>query len=147
MELITLSIGYIVNTLAKNAEVQASVDDFVSASAKWIRSWFSGSDDEEVLDELQENPDNVEAKEALKDNLQSMTQDDDFKEKLSKWVREYEKPNPSLKNVLDNVELEIEGNINIGDKDGGGQHFDQKNIVKKSKIKGGGDFNLGDLSS
>lgn len=147
MELITLSIGYIVNTLAKNVEVQTSVDDFVSASAKWIRSWFSGSDDENVIDELQENPESVEAKETLKDNLQQMTRDEDFKEKLSKWVREYEKPNPSLKNVLDSVELEIQGNINVGDKDGGGQQFDQKNVIRKSKIKGGGDFNLGDLSS
>lgn len=147
MELITLSIGYIVNTLAKNAEVQDAVDDFVSASTKWIRSWFSGSDDEGVIDNLQENPDDTEAKATLKDNLQELTKDEDFKQKLSKWVHEYEKPNPSIKNVLDNVELEIEGNINIGDKDGGGQKFDEKNIVKKSKIKGGGDFNLGDLSS
>ena len=147
MELITLSIGYIVNTLAKNVEVQDAVDDFVSASTKWIRSWFSGSAAETVIDDLQENPDDAEAKATLKDNLQELTKDEDFKQKLSKWVREYEKPNPSLKNVLDNVELEIEGNINIGDKDGKGQQFDQKNVVRKSKIKGGGDFNLGDLSS
>lgn len=147
MELITLSIGYIVNTLAKNAEVQNAVDDFVSASAKWIRSWFSGSEDEGLVDEIEENPDSNQARETLKNNLEQMTQDEEFKEKLSKWVREYEKPNPSLKNVLDNVELEIEGNISIGDKDGKGQQFDQKNVVRKSKIKGGGDFNLGDLSS
>lgn len=147
MELITLSIGYIVNTLAKNAEVQGVVDDFVTSSAKWIRSWFSGSNEEKIVDALSEDPDNMEAQEALKDNLEALSEDDIFREKLIKWVQEYEKPNPTMKNVLDHVELEIEGNINIGDKDGGGQKFDQKNLVKKSKIKGGGDFNLGDLSS
>ena len=52
-----------------------------------------------------------------------------------------------MKNVLEDVELDIAGQINIGDKDGDGIAHDQKNIVKRSKIKGGGDFNLGDLSS
>jgi len=54
------------------------------------------------------------------------------------------KNNLSKKNVAEDVDIEVEGNIAIGDKRDDGKHYDQKNVVKKSKFKGKGDFNLGD---
>lgn len=50
----------------------------------------------------------------------------------------------SSKNIVENTELEIEGQINIGDKGDQKGEFNKKNVVKGSKIKAGGDFNLGD---
>jgi len=52
--------------------------------------------------------------------------------------------NLSKKNVAEDVDIEVEGNIAIGDKRDDGKQYDQKNVVKKGKFKGKGDFNLGD---
>jgi hypothetical protein len=53
-------------------------------------------------------------------------------------------PASSSKNVVKNTELEIEGQIKIGDKGDKKGEFNKKNIVERSKIKSGGDFTLGD---
>jgi hypothetical protein len=52
--------------------------------------------------------------------------------------------NISKKNVAEDVDIEVEGNITIGDKRDDGKQYDQKNVVKKGKLKSKGDFNLGD---
>jgi hypothetical protein len=52
--------------------------------------------------------------------------------------------NLSKKNVAEDVDIEVEGNITIGDKRDDGKQYDQKNVVKKGKLKSKGDFNLGD---
>ncbi len=147
MELITLSIGYIVNTLAKNKEVQGAVDDFVTQSVNWMRSWFGKEDEGEALMNLESNLESEKAKSDLEDSMKDLVKDDAFRIKLERWVKECDKPEPSMKNVLENVELEIEGNVNIGDKGVEGTSYDKKNVIKNSKIKGGGDFNLGDIGS
>ena len=48
-------------------------------------------------------------------------------------------------NVSADIEIEVKGHINIGDKGGSDQVYNKKNVVKTGKIKGGGDFNLGDM--
>ena len=53
-------------------------------------------------------------------------------------------PASSSKNAVKNTELEIEGQIKIGDKGDKKGEFNKKNIVEGSKIKSGGDFTLGD---
>lgn len=50
----------------------------------------------------------------------------------------------SIKNVVKKTELDIKGQINIGDKGDKKGDFIKKNVLEKSKIKGGGDFTLGD---
>ncbi|MCF8368895.1 MAG: hypothetical protein K9G76_07610 [Bacteroidales bacterium] len=144
MELITLGIGFIVNTFAKNKEVHSVVDDFVTQSAKWVRGWFVKNDQEEVIKKLEEQPDSEETKATMNSTMQEMIKDDQFKLELEKWVSECQKPLPSMKNVLENVNIEVAGNINFGDKGGSDQVYDQKNIMRGSNIKGGGDFNFGD---
>lgn len=145
MELITLGIGYIVNTFAKNKEVHSVVDDFVTESAKWVRSWFVKNDQEPLIQKLEEEPESEEVKAELSDAIGGMVQDDQFKAELKKWVVECKKPIPSMKNVLEDIEIEVKGHINIGDKGGSDQVYNKKNVVKTGKIKGGGDFNLGDM--
>ena len=46
--------------------------------------------------------------------------------------------------MIEDANLEIEGNIKIGDKSEGQNNFDEKNTMKNVTIKGGGDFTLGD---
>ena len=50
----------------------------------------------------------------------------------------------SVKNVVEKTELDIKGQINIGDKGEKKGDFNKKNVIVESKIKGGGDFTLGD---
>lgn len=50
----------------------------------------------------------------------------------------------SSKNVVANTELDIEGQIKIGDKGDTKGEFNKKNVVEGSNIKSGGDFTLGD---
>jgi hypothetical protein len=52
--------------------------------------------------------------------------------------------NISKKNVAEDVDIEVEGNITIGDKRDDGKQYDQKNVIKKGKLKSKGDFKLGD---
>ena len=72
MELITLSLGYIVNTLAKNQEVQGVVDDFVSASTAWIRGWFNDGEQDDLVSKLEKEPDNVEVQKEMQEALTNM---------------------------------------------------------------------------
>jgi hypothetical protein len=145
MELITLGIGYIVNTFAKNKEVHSVFDDFVTESAKWVRSWFRKNDLGPLIQKLEEKPESEDVKAGLSSAMGGMVQDDKFKAELKKWVDECKKPIPSMKNVLEDIEIDVKGHINIGDKSGSDQVYDKKNVVKAGKIKGGGDFNLGDM--
>ncbi|MBN2175740.1 MAG: hypothetical protein JW731_16540 [Bacteroidales bacterium] len=145
MELITLGIGYIVNTFVKNREVQSAVDDFVTGSVKMIRSWFVKKDKEPIIQKLEKEPESEEVKEQLNIELNEMVKDDQFKKMLESWVDECKKPFPSMKNVLENAQIEVGGHVNIGDKNGSDQVYDKKNVVANSTLKAGGDFSLGDI--
>jgi hypothetical protein len=50
----------------------------------------------------------------------------------------------SSKNVVKNTELDVEGQIKIGDEGDKKGEYSKKNVVEGSKIKSGGDFTLGD---
>lgn len=146
MELISLGVGLLVNTCLKNEAVNQAVDDFVSGSVKWIRGWFAKEGQEPAINQLQASPESEEAKKEVEVALNQMMDNDQFKMEFQKWIMESKKPNPTMKNVLDGAELDIAGSVNIGDKgDKYSDDFDQKNVVKNSKIKSGGDFNLGDM--
>ena len=66
------------------------------------------------------------------------------KKKSESETGDGKKVNPSMKNIAENIDIEIKGNVSIGDKGHNSQKYDQKNVVKKAKIKSGGDFSLGD---
>ena len=145
MDLFTLSAGFIINTFVKNKEVKNVTDEFVTNSVKWIRNWFKVGGNQNLIAKLDKAPEDPGIKEELVKVMQKMKDDDQFNSQLAKWAREYQKPNPTFKNVLEDAEVEVEGDVRIGDKSGSGsQKVDNKNIVKRSKIKAGGDFILGD---
>jgi len=144
MELITLGLGLIVNTCAKNKEVHAAIDDFVTDSVKWVRGWFGKGDNVGLMTKLEEEPESPEVKEELSTAMGEMAKNEQFMKELERWINESTKPNPSMKNVLEDIDIEVEGNIRIGDKEKHDQKYDMKNVIKKGNIKGGGDFVLGD---
>lgn len=146
MELVTIGIGMLVNTLVKNKAVNATVDDFVTDSVNWMRGWFKKKDkNEELVNKIASDPEAPEAKKEIEVAMNEMIEDNQFKKELKLWIKESKKPNPSMKNVLENVDIEVEGDIRIGDKTPSGEKFDMKNVVKDSKLKSsGGGFTLGD---
>lgn len=144
MELVTIGIGMLVNTVVKNKAVNSAVDDFVTDSVNWMRGWFKKKDEEQLANKLVDDPKAPEVERELKVAMNEMVKDEQFKKELQLWIRESKKPNPSMKNVLEDIDIEVEGNIKIGDKTASTEKYDMKNVIKKGKIKGGGDFILGD---
>jgi hypothetical protein len=150
MELITIGLGLLVNTCVKNKAVNTAIDDFVTDSVKWVKGWFKKSSDPSLINNLVASPDSAEAKQEVSAAMSKMVKDDDFKTELMRWIKENDKPNPSIKNVitkknvLEDANVQVDGDIKIGDKTPSEGNFDEKNIVKNSVIKGGGSFTLGD---
>jgi len=150
MELVTIGLGLLVNTCVKNQAVNTAIDDFVTDSVKWVKGWFGKSNKASLIQKLQDEPESEEVKAEVNVAMNEMIKNDHFKIELEKWINESKKANPSIKNVItkknviEDANLEIEGNIKIGDKSEGQNNFDEKNTMKNVTIKGGGDFTLGD---
>lgn len=150
MELVTMGVGLLVNTLVKNKEVNTAVDDFISGSVKWMRGWFKKSDNDLLIQKLEASPDSSEAKQEVSTAVNDMLKDETFKEEFQRWIAESKKPNPSMKNVItrknvvEDANIEVAGSVKIGDKTPSDGNYDQKNVIKNSNIKSGGDFTLGD---
>jgi hypothetical protein len=144
MELITMGIGLIVSTCAKNKQVHEAIDDFVSDSVKWVRSWFGKGENLALMQKLEAEPESEEVKTELTTAMGEMAKNEQFMLQLEKWIKESKKPSPSMKNVLEDIDIEVAGNIRIGDAQSSDKQYDMKNVVKKGKFKGGGDFVLGD---
>ena len=150
MELITIGLGLLVNTCVKNKAVNTAIDDFVTDSVKWVKGWFGKSNKVGLIQNLEAEPQSVAAKEEVAVAMNEMLKDEQFKTELQKWILESKKENPSIKNVItkkniiEDANLDISGNIKVGDKGDAGGNYDEKNIMKNVTIKGGGDFTLGD---
>lgn len=150
MELITIGIGLLVNTCVKNQAVNTAIDDFVTGSVKWMRGWFKKSDNLGLIEKMEATPQSETLQAEVSMTLAEMIKDDQFRVELERWIVESRKPNPDMKNVItkkntiEDANLDISGNIKIGDKVMGQDHYDEKNTMKNVTIKGGGDFTLGD---
>jgi hypothetical protein len=114
------------------------------ASMEWIRSWFMANDP--VSSAILDMPGNETAKQVVfEQKLPKLLENEQFKQELEDKRFHYAVQKERLKNVVENSNIEVVGNVEIGDKQAGnGDHYDQKNVVKGSTIKAGGDFRLGD---
>ena len=145
MELVTVGVGMLVNTLVKNKAVNSAVDDFVTDSVKWVRGWFKKKDGEQLVNKIVADPKAPGVKKEMEAAMNEMVKDEQFKKEFERWIKESKEPNPSMKNVLENVDVEVQGDIRIGDKTPSGEKYDMKNVVKNSKFKSnGGGFTIGD---
>ena len=145
MAFIEKATAYILNILTEDETVKNFPKEFVAESAKWIRSWFLKDDPktEAKIMDTQRTPENkkgvIEAK--LEDALENPA----FKTALEQQLADFEKHKNRLKNVVDKADIDVKGNVHIGDKGASSDdNYDEKNVIKGSTIKAGGDFRLGD---
>ena len=145
MALLETATAYILGIITENEEVKKFPNDFVSASMRWIRSWFL-EDDPNMAAKMADAARSEESKRTLiESKLEDLEGNAVFQQELAEKLQAYSQHKARIKNVVENAEIEVEGNVWIGDKDDAFESaFDEKNVVKGGKIKAGKDFRLGD---
>lgn len=142
--LISPALKYITDLVLDNEEVKKFPKEFVTASMKWISSWFL--EDDLTAKAVVESDSPAVAKEAvLKAKLNELLKNPQFAQELNEHLAAYNIQRSRIKNVADNAQIEAQGNVHIGDKEiGDTTAYDEKNVIKGGSIKAGQDFHLGD---
>lgn len=142
--LIPLAKTYVFDLVLGNEEVKKFPGDFITASMKWIRSWFL--EDDPTAKAVVESDSPTVAKEAvLGAKLNELLKNPQFVEELNGQLAAYNAHRSRIKNVANNAQIEVQGTVHIGDKGtGDATGYDEKNVVKGGSIKAGQDFHLGD---
>jgi hypothetical protein len=145
MALIETATAYILGIITENEEVKKFPTDFVSASMKWICSWFL-EDDPKAAAKLSDVSKSDDYKKAvIEAKLEDLEGNEVFQKELAEKLQAYSQHKITRKNMVENADIEADGSVWIGDKEGGSENvFDEKNIVKGGSIKAGKDFRLGD---
>ena len=145
--LIPIATKYVTDLVLENEEVKKFPKDFVTAGAKWVRSWFLKPDDPVTKSTIESETQPVAVKEAvLEAKLSELLKNPQFVEELKAQLSAYAQHSPTAKNVIEGSSIDVTGSVYIGDKAGDDSAaYDQKNVVRQSSIiKAGGDFRLGD---
>jgi hypothetical protein len=145
MALIETATAYILGIITENEEVKKFPRDFVSASMKWIRSWFLEDDPKAAakLNDVSKSDDYKKA--VIEAKLENLEGNEIFQKELAEKLQAYSQHKITRKNMVEDADIEVDGSIWIGDKDNDSENvFDEKNIVKGGSVKGGKDFRLGD---
>jgi Effector-associated domain 11 len=145
MALIEKALDYIIGIVTENEEVRKFPKDFVTASMKWIRSWFL-TDDPKTEAKLADPNRSIESKKTIiESKLEDLHENPQFVKELTEQLKGFDQQKARLKNVVTNADIDVKGNVHIGDKgNSSGDNYDEKNVVKGGTIKAGGDFRLGD---
>lgn len=145
MALLETALEYIVGIVTENEEVKKFPKDFVTASMKWIRSWFL-VDDPKTEAKLTDPHRSLDSKKTLiETKLEALNENPQFVRELREKLNLFEQQRARLKNVISEADIDAKGSIHIGDKGiSSDDHYDEKNIIKGGTIKSGGDFRLGD---
>jgi hypothetical protein len=145
MALIETATAYILGIITENEEAKKFPKDFVSASMKWIRSWFL-EDDPKVAAKLNDVSKSDDYKKAvIEAKLEDLEGNEVFQKELAEKLQTYSQHKITRKNVVENADIEVDGSVWIGDNAGSTESiFDEKNIVKGGSVKAGKDFRLGD---
>jgi hypothetical protein len=139
-------IGYVVKAFSDNEEAKQFKTDIFGGFVKWVRPLFLVDDvaSEAVLtsDEMP-----VATKEkVIAAKLPKLMEDEALRSEMEAWVSKLKAAGISGKSIVSGADVDVVGNIRVGDTnaDAGqsGKHK-RENIVENSKIKGGGDFRLG----
>lgn len=145
MALIESATAYILGIITENEEVKKFPKDFVSASMKWIRSWFL-EDDPKTAAKLNDVGKSDDYKKAIIEaKLENLEGNEVFQKELSEKLQAYTQHQATRKNIIEQAEIEVKGNVHIGDKGNtSNENYNEKNIIKGGSLKAGGDFRLGD---
>ena len=145
MPLLKTALDYIFSIITENEAVKSFPKDFITASTQWIRSWFL-IDDPKTAAKLAEPTRSDESKKTLIEaKLEDLLENADFVKELEERLAAFEQQKSRLKNVVNNANIDAQGNVHIGDKgSSSSDNYDQKNVIQGGTIKAGGDFRLGD---
>ncbi len=145
--LIPPALKYITDVVLDNEEVKKFPNDFITASMKWISSWFL--EDDPTAKAVVESDIPAVAKEAvLKVKLTELLKNPQFAQELNEHLATYNVQRSRIKNVAVDAQIEAQGNVHIGDKGTGDTTaYHEKNVIKGSSITAGKDFHLGDDST
>ena len=144
MDFTVLAKNYIVKAFSSNKKLKGFGDDFFGAFVDWVRPIFLKEDPsaEVVL--------NLEGEETAKEKiisnkLDQLLKNPSFKSDLETWISKLQNQSIDGKNIIKDSELDIQGDIVIGDDNIGKPDIGNSNIVDNSKIKGK-TFRLGDTN-
>lgn len=137
---------YILDLLIENEELKKFPKEFVNESVKWVKSWFLKPEDPKTNAKLEDPNRSIEVKkDIIQDKLDDLKDNAQFQKELTKRLATFEQQRARLKNVVTNTEIDVKGSVHIGDSGNtSGDNYDEKNVIKGSTIKAGGDFRLGD---
>jgi hypothetical protein len=140
------AIQYVLDLLTEGKEVKKLPPDFVGEAVLWAQSWFLKPDDPKTTAKLLDPHKSIEVKKDLIQNRWAELQDNaQFQQELAARLAALAQQRARLKNVVTDSEGEVQGSVRIGDQGRtSGDDYDEKNIIKGSTIKAGGDFRLGD---
>lgn len=146
MALFESATNFILNLLTDNEELKKFPKEFIDEAVLWVKSWFLKPEDPKATAKLQD-PDKPIAvkKDIIEDILEALKDNAQFRQELEVRLAAFEQQRARLKNVVEQTEVEVEGDVHIGDRGRpGDESYDEKNVVKDSTIKAGGSFRLGD---
>lgn len=137
---------YILDLLTDNEELKKFPKEFTDEAVKWVKSWFLIPDDPRTNAKLEDPNKPMEVKkDIIQDKLEDLKDNARFIKELTERLAAFEQQRTRLKNVVTDADIDVGGSVHFGDKgSASGDHYDEKNIVKGSTIKAGGDFRLGD---
>lgn len=146
MALLETAAKYILNLLTNNEELKKFPKEFTDAAVIWVKSWFLIPDDPKNNAKLEDPNKPMEVKkDIIQDKLEDLKDNAQFQQELAEQLAAFEQQRARIKNVVQDSDIDVKGNVHIGDKGGAsGDQYDEKNIIKGGTIKAGGNFRLGD---
>jgi len=87
--MIETATKFIVDIILDSEEVKKFPHDFVTASMKWIRSWFLSDDDPDVKAFLESGAPIAEKKHAVLNKIEALQQNPRFLHELTERLQEY----------------------------------------------------------
>ena len=137
---------YMLDLLTENEELKKFPKEFVNESVKWVKSWFLKPEDPKTTAKLEDPNKSMEVKkDIIQDKLEDLKGNSQFQKELTERIAAFEQQRARLKNVVSDTDIDVKGSVHIGDKgSSSGDNYDEKNVIKGSTIKAGGDFRLGD---
>jgi hypothetical protein len=145
MALLESASSYILSIITEDETVKNFPKEFISEAALWVRSWFLKDDPKTEAKIKDENNSTDKKKGIIETKLEDLLENETIKAELEKRLKAFETQKTKRKGVVENSNIEVQGGVHIGDTGiVANEIYDEKNIVKGSTIKAGGDFRLGD---
>lgn len=146
MALLETAAAYILNIITENEEVKKFPKEFVTESAKWVKSWFLTPEYPKATAKLEDPQKPIEVKkDIIEDKLAELKGNPVFMQELTAQLTAYATEKRKSYNTIEDAEITAKGNFHQGNTGGtSNSDADDKNTIKRTKINIDGDFRQGD---